>query len=491
MQKSNMQNGAPPYRWAGITMLFMACSGALAQSIDLEAVMPAPASTPRAVLDLSRAWRSALDFDPVYQAAISEQAASQTERAQGRAGLLPQIQAGYYRGRVAGSATQRDFLGGQSNSRLDYDSYNAYVQVQQPLLNRERYAGYRRGNARADLGTAVFEVDRQETGIRLATAYFNTLLAHDGLALQRSLTTSLQNQLAAMQALYHQHEATRIDVQETAARAAVARADLIDAADQWTVALRELEALLGTVPTHLAVLRDDFPLRPLMPATLDEWLDKARANNAHVKAARLAVNVANTEVDVAASRYTPTTDLVAAYGRTKSEDLSALSQRTNTFSIGIQISIPLFAGCYNKANVARARSDRMRLQQELRATLEQTEAEVTRQYTNVRAGADRIEALREAVVSGELSLRSSRKGFTAGISSNLDVLKVQDRLYQTRYELAKAHLEYLLAYLRLAAASGELRSNTFDEINDIYLDEVVSLAGSDRRDGVLVARADQ
>jgi protease secretion system outer membrane protein len=470
-------------------MFLLACTGALAQDINAGARGVAPANAPPDVLDLSRAWRLALEYDHVYRAAISGQAASQTERAQGRAGLLPQIHAVYHRSRVRGSATHLEFLDGPAGSRLDYDSYNAYVQLQQPLLNHGRHADYRRGHARADLGTAVFEVERQDTGIRLATAYFNTLLAYDGLALQRSLTMSLQHQLAAIETLYRRHEAMRIDVQETEARLAVARADLIDAADQWTVALRELEALLGTVPTHVAALRDDFALQPLAPATLNDWLGKAQAHNANVRAGRLALAVANTEVDVASSRYMPTTDLVAAYGRSKSEDLSSLSQRTNSFSIGIQISIPLFAGGYNKANVARSRADQMRLQHELRATLERTEAEVTRHYTNVLAGADHIQALRAAVASGELSLHAVQRGYTVGVSSNLEVLKVQDRLYQTRYELAQAQLEYLLARLKLAAASGQLHSGTFDEINDAYLDKVVSLSGGGHRESVLLARS--
>lgn len=470
-------------------MLGLMSCGALAQGADRPARPMIASSTQAEVLDLSKAWRLALEYDHLYRAAVSEQAASETERAQGRAGLLPQVQAGYYRSRVTGSATQLDFIDGEAGSRLDYDSYNAYVQLQQPLLNYGRHAEYRRGHARADMGVAVFKLKRDDTGIRLATAYFNTLLAYEGLALQRSLTTSLESQVAAVQTLYRQDEATRIDVQETEARLAVARADLIDASDEWTVSLRELKAMLGTTPGHLAVLGTDFPLPPLAPATLDEWLDRALALNADVQAARKAVGVASTEVDVAASRYMPTTDLVAAYGRSKSEDLASLSQKTNTFSVGIQISIPLFAGGYNKANVARARSDRMRLEQELRATLERTQAEVTRQYTNVRAGADHIKALQAAVASGELSLHSARRGFSVGISSNLEVLKVQDRLYQTRYELAKAHLEYLLARLKLAAAAGDLRSRAFDDINDTYLDRVVSLTGSGHRKGVLLARS--
>lgn len=430
-------------------------------------------------LDLSQAWRLALEHDHVHQAAISEQAATQTERAQGRAGLLPQIQAGYHRSRVQGNATQPNSLGVPVGSRLDYDSYNAYVQLQQPILNPARHADYRRGDARADMGTAVFEAKRQETGIRLATAYFNVLLAHDNRALQRSLTSSLADQAAVIEGRYRQLEATRLDARETAARLAVARADLIAAEDEWVVALRELEAFLGEAPTHIAVLREDFPLPSLVPSALNDWLDSALAHNTDIQSARLALRVAGTEIDVATSRYLPTTDLVAAYGRAKSENLSSLSQKTNTFSIGIQINIPLFAGGYNRANAARARSERTQRQYELRAVIEQTLAEVTRQYTNVVAGAALIDALRKAEASGELSLMAAHKGFMLGVSSNLEVLQVQDQLYQTRYELAQAELEYVLARLKLAAAAGRLESATFYQINDAYLDERVPLRRAD------------
>lgn len=383
---------------------------------------------------------------------------------------------------------QPNTLGRRIGSNLDYDSFNAYVQLQQPVLNYARYADYRRGNARADMGDTVFMVKRQNTGIRLAATYFNVLLAFDNLALQRSLTSSLQDQTTAIQVRYRQHEATRIDVRETEARLAVARADLIDADDQWIVALRELESLLGAAPTHMAMLRDDFPLPSLVPATLNEWLDSALAHNVEIQSARLAVRVAGTEVDVAASRYMPTADLVAAYGRAKSENISSLSQKTNTFSVGIQISIPLFAGGYNRANVARSSSERMRRQYELKAATERTMAEVTRQYANVRGGADHINALEAAVASGELSLRSARRGFEVGVSSNLEVLKVQDRLYQTKYELAKAQLEYLLARLKLSAAAGKLDAGAFDEINDTYLDEVMALGGNGRHYGAIPER---
>ncbi|WP_158238219.1 TolC family outer membrane protein [Pollutimonas nitritireducens] len=426
-------------------------------------------------VDLSRAWRLALEHDHTYLAAISEQAATQTQRQQGRSVLLPQVQAGYWRSKVTGTIEQ-PYMGRRLSSDVSYDSTNAYIQLQQPLLNYERYATYRRGAARAQQGSAVFAVKQQETGIRLATAYFNLLLAYDDWRLQRALTESLASQAQALEARYRQSEGTSTDVQETQARLAVARADVIAADDRLRVAARELQALVGAPVSTVAGLSRDFPLLPLIPASLQQWLERA-ANNADVRSAQEAVRVADAEVDRAASRYFPTMDLVASYGKADSENLSTLSQRSNTFIVGIQVNIPIFTGGYNTANVSRAHLDRRRLQQELDATRERVQATITRQYTNVQGGAERINALAAAVESSQLSLDSAEKSFLYGAVSNLDVLKTQDKLYQAKYQLVKARLEYLLAHMELASAVGELESVQFDRISNVYLGPAISLDG--------------
>lgn len=426
--------------------------------------------------DLSRAWRYMLQHDHSYQAALSEQAAAQTELAKGRAGLLPQLQASYSRSKMLGSVTQLNQAGHWLRSDLDYDSTNAYAQLRQPLFNYGLYAGYQRGSALARQGTATFYVKRQESGLRLALAYFNVLLAHEDLTLQESLAASLEDMAKTLEARFRQSEGTRTDVQETQARLAVARANVIDARNQLVLTTRELQAMLSVPPQHIAALQSDFRLLPL-PLSLDDWLARARINNAQVRAAQQAVNVADAEVDQAAGQYLPTVDLVATYGKADSENLSSLSQRSNTFIIGVQVNIPIFTGGYTTANVARARLDRTRLQHELEAARERAEADVTRQYTNVQGGADRIRALETAVKSGQLALDSAQRGFTLGAWSNVDVLNAQDNLYQAKYELAKARLEYLQARLNLAAAAGELQSSSFDEINDIYLGPAITLNG--------------
>lgn len=470
--------------WAGLAILSMVCGAASAQPASTQAAgtMAALRAAPSTdVFDLSRAWRYMLQHDYTYLAATSEQAAAQTERAKGRAGLLPQVQFTYSRSKMLGSVTQLNQAGHWVRTDLDYDSTHGYVQLRQPLLNYSRYADYQRGNALAQEGTATFYVKRQEAGLRLAHVYFNVLLAHDDLVLQESLAASLQDMAKTLEARFRQSEGTRTDVQETQARLAIARANVIDAKNQLALTTRELQAMLSVPPQHLAALKSNFRLLPPTPASLDDWLARARINNVAVRAAQEALNVAEAQVDQAAGQYLPTVDLVATYGKADSENLSSLSQRSNTFIIGVQVNIPIFTGGYTTANVSRARLDRTRLQHELEAVREQTLAEVTRQYTNVQGGADRIRALEAAVKSGQLALDSAKRGFALGAWSNLDVLNAQDKLYQAKHELTKARLEYLQARLSLAAAAGELQSRSFDEINDIYLGPMIALQSASQQ----------
>src|SRR5690606_22709410 len=137
-------------------------------------------------------------------------------------------------------------------------------------------------------------------------AYFNALLAYDDVQLQNSLTGSLEGQVRELEGRYQRNEASRTDVQETQARLAVARANAIDAQDQSRIASRELEALVGAPVARIAGLNLTFALTSLVPAGLDAWLERALVNNADVRAAREAVNVARAEVDRANARYLPT-----------------------------------------------------------------------------------------------------------------------------------------------------------------------------------------
>lgn len=419
-------------------------------------------------LDLAQAWRLTVLNDPGYQAALSARAAAETERRQGRAAILPQVQAGYSRSRITGTQTQYA-MGRSATGDLDYDSTSMYVQLQQPVINLGRYADFQRGAARAQLGEAEFKQREQETALLLAETYFEALRAETQWQLAVQLAESLRKQAVAQDRLYEANEGDRIDAQETRSRLALAESEEIRARDARNVALRELEAMVGRPVEAIAGLAADFQPIALQPPALRNWIELARQQNPAVQVARERVRVAETELSRATSSFLPTLDLIASWAKADSENLSSLSQRTNTWAVGLNASIPIFTGGYNSANRARASAELDQVRQELRAAEEAAIAEVTRQYTALIGGEQRIRALLVAVQSSEQSLVAAEESYRYGIRSNVDVLRSQDRLYESRRELAGATIDYLYAAAALRSAAGALGEQDFVEISAGHL----------------------
>src|SRR5690606_25334297 len=131
----------------------------------------------------------------------------------------------------------------------------------------------------------------------------------------------------------------RVDAQETQARLALAKADVIAAEDELRVARRQLEALIAKEPPALASVNNIDPSRIETEESLIQWLRRAEANGAAIRAADANVRVANTEVQRAVGRHLPTADLVLTLADADSENLDSLSQRSNTFQAGVQVAI--------------------------------------------------------------------------------------------------------------------------------------------------------
>ena len=405
-------------------------------------------------LTLESAWQRAMAHDAEYHAALSGRAAARTEGRLGRAAILPQVQASYSRNKITG--LQRNFTQlGVREGDLDYDSTSAYIQLQQPLFNMDRYATFLRGKERVRLGEAEFALQEYEAALRLTAAYLETVAAQGRARLAQALADSLEEQARTQEALFKENEASVVDAQETRARLAIAQADLLRAQDEERVARRSLQALIG--PGHPEPLPVDglAPDEAGLSTSLVHWLQRADANGAAIRVADARSRVADTEVRRAQARHLPTATLVVAVADADSENLDSLSQRSNTFQMGVNVAIPIFSGGYDTANHARSRHERRQAEHELAQAREEVAADVTRHYTAVQGGAQRIAALLSSLRAGEESLMAAKKGYEYGIYSNLDVLRRQDSVFQARQELLQARVVWLQARIALALAAGE------------------------------------
>ncbi|WP_219271741.1 TolC family outer membrane protein [Pseudomonas sp. Xaverov 83] len=408
-------------------------------------------------LGLLDAYNLALRNDPTFQAAIQEREAGEENRIIGRAGLLPNLSWSYNNSRNASEVTQSTAVGNVTSDR-DYRSYASTLTLQQPLLDYEAYARYRQGAAQALFADERFRGKSQELAVRVLSAYSQALLAQERIELSRAQKRAYAERLQLNERLLKGGEGTRTDLLETQARLSLAQAEEIESLDTQDAALRELEAIVGEPLQieELAPLPRQFAIPPLEPNRFETWRDMAMANNPELKSQHHALDVAEYEVERKRAGHMPKVSLYASSRQTSSDSESSYNQKYDTNSVGIQVSLPLFAGGSVSASTRQAANQLSQAQYELDAQTARTLIELRKQFNLNTSGAAKVRAYEMAVSSATALVTATKKSVTGGERVNLDVLDAEQQLFTARRDLADARHAYLLARIQLKYFAGLL-----------------------------------
>ena len=146
------------------------------------------------------------------------------------------------------------------------------------------------------------------------------------------------------------------------------------------------------------------------------------------------------------------------------ENISVSGDSTTAF-VGLQLNFPLYLGGSIKLRTEQAgllynREDRL-LEQARRIAASDT----TSAFLDVSSGVSQVEALFEAISAGESALEAKEEGFSAGLTTNLDVLDAQRDLSQSLTDYLRARYTYILSFLELERAAGQLDEEDMQRVN--------------------------
>lgn len=427
-------------------------------------------SLPVRALDLGDAYALALRNDPTWQGSIAEREAGLENLAIGRAGLLPRLSYRYNRARNDSEVTQRSQFGDVTTQR-DYRSYSSTLTLEQPLFDYAAWSDYRRGVAQAALADERYRGRGQELMVRLFGAYSEALFANEQIALAQAQRRTYAEQLTLNERLLKGGEGTRTDVLETRARYELAQAQEIEAGDNLDAALRALQAIIGepVAVEDLAPMTGDFRVQPLTPTRFEPWRDLAVAHNAELASQRHGLEVAEQNIERQRAGHLPSLSAYASKGISSSSSESSYNQRYDTDSIGVQLSVPLFAGGGVQASVRQARAQRDAAGFELDAQLRDTLNQLRRQFNLCASGTAKIRAYDLAVKAASALVQATRKSVRGGERVNLDVLDAEQQLFGARRDLAQARHEYLRAWLQLRYLAGVLEAGDLNVLNRYFV----------------------
>ena len=415
-----------------------------------------------APIDLSTAWQKAKEYDARLGAAQADNLIYQEEIGKARAQLRPSVRMNAARGR---NATQYTGKTGDVASSY-YNSVNYGVSVRQPLLNLSNYAAYRQAKVVAAKSDVDLQKEESALMVRITEAYCNALYAEDNLNFSQALVKSALEQLQQAKRRFEKGFGTITEINEAQANYDMALADGLEIVNSVEFTRRELEHLIGEYPDELCnVVPEKLLLAEPMPKNVQLWIDLALANNRDMVGGRQEIKIAKREIEKQKfSRY-PTVDLVGGRSYSESENNYSIGAIYDTYSISLQMSMPIYTGGYVSASVRQAHAKWLKAQEQLSLQEREVQSDVRKYFNGIISGIAQIHAYQQAVTSHEIALTGTKKGFEAGLRSNVDVLDAQQKLFASRRNLAKSRYQYILNRLMLKQATGTLSASDVEEVN--------------------------
>ncbi len=415
--------------------------------------------------DLMAVYRDAIAYDAQYASARAALEAGREKLPQGRTGLLPTIG-------LAANTTWNDVdttrrVNGATETNTKYNSSGWTVTLSQPLFRWQNWVAYNQSELAVAQAEAQFGLARQDLIVRAAQAYFDVLLAQDTLATAQAQKLAIAEQLESAKRNFEVGTATITDTHEAQARYDLTSAQEIAAQNDLSGKRQSLRAVIGKEPEGLKNLRPGVQLIRPQPDDINKWVEMAESASASVQIYQALYEIATREIEKQRAGHYPTLDLVATRGRSSATNSTTLGVGfdSNASTIGLQLSIPIFAG----GGVVSKDREAVALKEKASADLEnarRTAALNARQaYLGVSSGMAQVKAYEAALTSSQSALDSNKLGYEVGVRINIDVLNAQSQLYDTRQKLAKARLDTLAALLKLKAAAGSLGEDDVAAIN--------------------------
>lgn len=410
-------------------------------------------------MTLLDAFNAAQAYDSQLASARGARDAAYEKSTQGFAGLLPTVSATANINRINTHLTTTGI-----DRTIDYTQEVYQLQLRQPIYNRNNFDLYEQSKLQVNAGEIQFEQARNDLALRVAQAYFDVLAAQDVISFLGAQKTAITEQLESAKRNFEVGTATVTDTHEAQARFDLALAQEIAAQNDLEVKRNALAVITGQVPPELRSLRSGIKLSSPQPSSMDKWVQSAEAGNFSVIVQGLLVDIAKLEISRNRAGHFPTLDGVATQSQRK--DLTFTSPTTNTTTaVGLQLTIPLFAGFSTTSKIREAIS----LENQARANLDTAKRAAMQNaraaYLGVQSGLSQIRALEAAEVSSNSALESNKLGYDVGVRINIDVLNAQQQLYSTRRDLAKARYDTLINGLRLKVAAGNLGEVDLAEVN--------------------------
>jgi outer membrane protein TolC len=310
---------------------------------------------------------------------------------------------------------------------------------------------------------AVLELQGVINGQLLAvrTQFYTVLLDREQIKVQEESVKLLTEQLKDAQSRFNAGTTSNFEVLRAEVALANGQPPLIQARNDYRVAIEQLRQLLGLATgaganvTKVPEVVGTLEAGPPVTLQLADALAAARANRPELQ--QLAKLESAGEQNVTASRasYLPEFDLVGGYSWVRGPFSAAWDARNEGWTAGVQSSWNIFDGRATAGRVMQAKSQLEQAKLTLANTTLAIEVQVRQAYSSLIEAWELVQASIKTVEQAQEALRLADVRYSAGTATQLDVLTSQVALTQARLNQLQAYYGYNVAQAAMRQAMGQ------------------------------------
>jgi len=329
--------------------------------------------------------------------------------------------------------------------------------VQQNLLDFGALGRVRSAQAAARSSSADAEATAEQAATVASTAYVRAMRADADLHARQADTLLATDLLGIAQSQLRAGTGVGLDVTRARAQLAATRASLIasrNARDHARLDLLrslslpvETDIVLTDSLSTVAAATEPVPDEAALLAQALRARPDILAEEQRVRAARQGLSAINAE-------RLPTLGLIADDGVIGKNGARLL----NTYTWGLQVSIPIFDGFRREARAQEQRSVVKEAEIRQHDVEQQAQADVRGAVLDLAAAREQLDAASERLRLAEQELAQARDRFNAGVAGNADVVNASLALTSSRTLVNDAETAYQLARVSLARATGSVTS---------------------------------
>src|SRR6476661_46496 len=311
---------------------------------------------------------------------------------------------------------------------------------------------------RVEAGRATLRAVEGDVFVQAVSAYMDVIRDRAIVELNANNVKVLETNLEATRDRFQIGDLTRTDVAQSEARLQLGRSQLAESQGNLTSSEATYRQVIGHQP---GVLAPPPPLPPL-PATPEEAVRIALANNPDLIAISRQAIAAGYDVRVAEASRLPTlsavgsgtyvNELGGAIGNSTTGTVPSTGGQT---SVGLQANIPFFQGGLPAARIREAQAREGQVLEQVVGTERAVVQAARAAFAAYDAAQKAIEAETVAVQANQLALEGNKAEQSVGTRTIIEVLNAEQELLNSQVLLVTAKRDAYVDGFQLLNAMGQ------------------------------------